>query len=178
MPLPNIGTFLVTAKYKIIAGVAAIALIAGGGFAVYEIGLHKGMNQSAVAIASYEGKIQKLNADLEAKSGKVTEKVLTEYKDRVVEHTQVVYKNHDVIHTVVPSQYTLSQGWVYSHNQSAAGAVIDASKASNATPSQTTDRSGLEQVTDNYGICHANADKLTALQSWVKQQEELRDASK
>lgn len=166
------------AQYKaqlIMAGVAVAALAIAIG-ATYQIAYNKGLNVSKVEIAQYQGKVEKLGKELITAQGKVTTVIQTEYLDRVVERDRIVYKNRDIIVTQVPEQYTLSQGWVYAHDEAALGRQIDPTMAANTNPSGITDRAALNLVADNYGnVCRANADQLTSLQAWIRQQKEANE---
>jgi hypothetical protein len=155
---------------------AALAVLAIAFGATYNIAYNKGLNVSQVQIAEYQGKVQKLNSDLKAAQGKVTTRIQTQYLDRVVERERIVYRNRDVIVTQVPEQYILSQGWVDAHDASARGKMLEPEIAANAFPSGYSDREILEIVTSNYGeVCRANADQLTALQTWVTEQRKVNE---
>lgn len=166
------------AKYKvqlIMAG-AALAVLAIAFGATYNIAYNKGLNVSEVEITRYEGQVNDLRGQLTAAQGKVTTVIQTEYLDRVVERERIVYRNRDVIVNQVPEQYILSQGWVYAHDQSALGRPIEPEIAANAFPSGITDKEAVSLVADNYGnVCRANADQLTSLQNWIREQEKVNE---
>jgi hypothetical protein len=159
----------------IIAGVATAALAIAFG-ATYNIAYNNGLNVSKVEIVAYEGKVEKLNAALKDAQSRATTRIQTQYLDRVVERERIVYRNRDVIVTQVPEQYILSQGWVDAHDASVRNTAIEPEIAANAFPSGYTDRDILEVITRNYGqVCLANADQLTALQSWVTEQRKVNE---
>ena len=166
------------AKFRdqlIMAG-AAVAVLAVAFGATYNIAYNKGLNVSKVEIAEYQGKVQKLNADLLTARNSVTTRIQTEYLDRVVERERIVYRNRDIIVTQVPEQYILSQGWVDAHDASVRNETLEPEIAANAFPSGYTDRDVLEVISRNYGqVCLANADQLTALQRWVTEQGKVNE---
>jgi len=150
-----------------------LAVVVGS---AYTVGYNKGENVSRVAISQYEGKIQKLNADLAKAQGKVDVRVVTQYKDRVEYIDHVVYKNRDVIHTVVPEQFTLSKGWIYAYNQSVRGAVVDPKLASDAAPSTVSEMRALaDTIAPNNGICLATGEQLKSLQQWINESADARE---
>jgi hypothetical protein len=140
--------------------------------ATWYIGYTKGSNISKVEIAKYEGRVNKLNADLATAHGKVDVRVVTEYKDRVntIDHT--VYQTRDVIRTKVVPQFNFSKGWVYAYNQSVLGLPVDPTLASDASPSPTSDLVALlDTLVPNNGICLANSAQLAALQQTILERE-------
>jgi hypothetical protein len=163
-------------RVQLIMAGAAVAVLAIAFGATYNVAYNKGLNVSKVAIESYQGQVNELRGKLTKAQGRVTTVIQTEYLDRVVERERIVYQNRDVIVTQVPEQYILSQGWIYAHNQAANGQEINPSLASNTLPSTITDRIALNLVADNYGnVCRANADQLTSLQAWIRQQKEVNE---
>lgn len=155
---------------------AALAVLAIAFGATYNIAYNKGLNVSEVKISEYEGKVQKLNADLLTAQATVTTKIQTEYLDRVVERERIVYRNREVIITQVPEQYILSQGWVDAHDATVRNEELEPEIAANAFPSGYTDREVLQVIARNYGeVCRANADQLTALQAWITEQRKVNE---
>lgn len=153
---------------KIIGFLAAIAALIGGCIYLYISGKNAGIGIANERISAYETKIQDLNTKLAQKEIIVRERVITEYHTKEIIRTQVEYKNRDIIKTVVPEQYKLSQGWVYAHDQAAQGLNIDPSLASNPAPSNITDRNALNVVANNYNLKNRNDDRLEALQKYIR----------
>ena len=163
-------------RTQLIMAGAAVAVLAVAFGATYNIAYNKGLNVSQVQIAEYEGKVQKLNADLKTAQSNVTTRIQTEYIDRVVERERIVYRNREVIVTQVPEQYILSQGWVDAHDATVRNEELEPEIAANAFPSGYTDREVLQVIARNYGqVCLANADQLTALQRWVTEQGKVNE---
>lgn len=172
--LPNlakIGGFISSIKWWLIGGLAVLAVLSVGTIVVYNKGYSNGENTGKAAIARYEAQVLKLRDEVKTAQSKITERVLTEYRDRIVEHEKIVYVNRDVIVNNVPEQHLLSNGWVYAHNQSALGRAIDPALAADPTPAMVTDREALGIVDNNYAQCIANADRLDALQKWNREIE-------
>lgn len=175
--LANFGQFLASIKGWLIGGLALIAVLSVGTIVVYNKGYSNGEDTAKTALARYELQVKNLKDKIQLAQSKVTEKVLVEYKDRIVEHEKIVYVNRDVIKENVPEQHLLSQGWVYAHNQSALGRAIDPTLAADPTPAMVTDREALGTVDSNYAQCIANADRLDALQKWSREIEATSNPS-
>ena len=161
----SIGT-----KLALIGGILAFLLAVGGG--VYWTGYTKGHSESKVAIAQYEAKSAQLDAKIKGVHNISDVRYVTQYKDRVVVETKTVTQNHDVIKYRVPEQFKFSNGWVYAYNQSVQGLPIDEAKASDATASWVSDRTGLNYINDNNGICRINSAQLDNLIAAIKAREE------
>lgn len=171
--MSNILTSIAGAKMWIIGGVAAAAVLAAGAGTLYYVAYNKGLQVSKTEISKYEGKVAELNQKITEAQGKTTTEYQTQYLDRVVERERVVYRNREVIVSAVPEQYMLSEGWVYAHDQAAQGKPIYPNLAASPAPSRFSDLAGLKLATENYSICQANADQLTAFQNWWKAQQEV-----
>lgn len=160
----------ISAKLLVIG--AIIALFAS----TYFIGKNNGENTSRVEIAQYEGKVADLNRRLIIEQGKVDVKVVTKYVERVAYVDRVVYKNRDIVRTVVPEQFAFSKGWVHAYNQSVLGRPIDPILAGDATPSTTSDMRALaDTILPNNGICLATAEQLRSLQQLITEREAARE---
>lgn len=105
------------------------------------------------------------------KQGAVTERAVTEFRDRVLrikEDTVTVTK--EIERHVPPSaDPVLAAGWVRVHD-AAAGAISEAAaRADDAAPAIASS-TALRGVVGNYGTCNENAAQLIALQQWVRWQ--------
>lgn len=112
------------------------------------------------------------------KRGEVTEKVVTRYV-KVEGETRVVTNTieKEVIRYENPG-YCLDAAWGELHDDSAANTVSDPAGRADDTSRAPTAAGALETVTANYAACHRTADKLDALQAWVKGQESVGLADK
>lgn len=147
---------------KIGAATVFVLLLISG---VYKIGYEAGKIETA------ESMQEQVNYWKE-QSGKVTEKIVIEYQDRVKEVIKWRTKNVEVI-KVVPSVCELPHGWVHVHDSSAQGRDADPARAINDTPSGIEDVEALGTIVENYAACHENSEKLIALQQWIRDQEQL-----
>jgi len=155
-----------TTEVKKVSKASAFAvfglLLIGG---VYKIGYEAGKIETA------EG-MQKQVEYWKEQSGKVTEKIVIEYVDRVKEIVKWRTKNVEII-KLVPSVCELPHGWVHVHDRSAEGRDADATRAINDTSSGIKDTEALGTIVENYASCHENREQLLALQSWIREQQQL-----
>lgn len=173
MSLTSIGTKLAMHKAKLITGAAVLAALVIAIGASYHMGYTKGEAQADFQIASYKADVQKLRADLLSAQGTVTERIVTEYVPQVIERTRIVTRNQEVIKEVVPAQWTLSKGWIYAYNQTVLGEPIDPDLAMNEEPSGIYDSTALDVIGQNNAIANENIAQQTALQQWIREQEEV-----
>jgi hypothetical protein len=158
----------ISMKTKLIGGGLLALLVAGLlAFAFLRV-YNAGVSQANHKVTQYEQKIDKLNTELAKKEVIVRERIFNHYYTKQIVRTKVEYKNRDVIRTVVPEQFKLSEGWIHAHDQSAKGEEIDPILAANSAPSEVSDRSALIAVTDNYNIANRNADQMEALQKYIR----------
>lgn len=153
---------------------AALLAIAGAFYATYNQAYKAGVGVAATQLTEYKNKSLALSKKLAEAQTKVDTRVVTEYKDRISYVDRVVYKNRTIIDSVVPEQFKLSNGWIYAYNQSAIGAEIDPTKASDAYMSNVSDKAALSAIAGNNGICLSNQAQLDALQKWILETEASR----
>ncbi len=146
-----------------IGAFAVFCLLLIGG--VYKIGYEAGKIETAESM-------QKQVEYWKEQSGKVTEKIVIEYVDRVEEIVKWRTKNVEVI-KLVPSGCELSDGWVSVHDSSAEGRDADPTRAADDTPSGIKDTEALGTIVENYASCHENREQVIALQSWIREQQQL-----
>ena len=109
---------------------------------------------------------------VEVKQAEVTERVVTQYVDRVRtvrEAGETIIKEVPVH---VPAQCDadgrLPAGWRVLHDAAASGQPADAARAADAQP--VAPDTAAATVARNYGTCRETAEQLTALQQWVREQ--------
>jgi hypothetical protein len=140
--------------------------------ALVVFGWVKGNEHGTRKLTDYQAE-QALQAQkIIVKQGAVTERVIKEYievqgKTRTV--TQEVQKEVTRYVETAP-RLVLDADWVRLHDRAALGAISEAPGSADGAGGETTSPEALQTVTDNYGACHRNADKLTALQEWVREQ--------
>ena len=148
-------------------------LVAASYGAAYMKGRGDGWDKrEAQAVAEAKETSKQLEA-LALNRGKVTERVVTQYKDRVkivkVQGEEVVRE----IERLIPSDACVLDGGFRSlHDAAVTGRFPEAATGAN-------DASGVPQdvaartVIENYAIAKQNAEQLAALQDWVRQQSEV-----
>lgn len=151
---------MIPLPYKLLAGAAMLA-------GVFFYGYMKGSAYADAELARYGQKQAELVAQLEKKNTEISTQVVTEYVDRVNTIREKEYVYRDLAQTVVPSQFTMSNGWVYTHDTSARADNADPARASDATPSGITDTTALVGIIGNYSRCQQNAEQLRQLQQWI-----------
>lgn len=110
----------------------------------------------------------------------VTERVVEKFRDRIVKvkgETQVIIKEVD---RYVPptADVRLPFGWRLLHDAATTGAVPPPTKGLDVTAPDVGAAFALTRVVGNYGTCRATAEKLIALQSWVREQYETTNGEK
>jgi hypothetical protein len=153
--------------YKIL--IAVVAILGAFGYG-YLKGIQSGNEKIKLFQAKAEAQYHELQAAYEKAKNSVNEKIVTEYVDRIVYVTKWRTKNVEIVKEV-PSNCELSAGWVHVHDSAAEGRNADSTAAADGASSEIKDTEALATVVDNYGTCAANAERLTALQNWVKDQQ-------
>lgn len=151
---------LATFPYKV--AFIALAIVSAGG-AGYVKGSGDATNKAQKQVIESLTKTIKLEQKLDDVKSTIT----TEYVDRirVVKEKETIYENTAT--TYVPSQFNVSNGWVYLHDTAAKAGDADGARASDATASDIKDNQALATVVTNYSVCLQNAQQLTSLQKWI-----------
>ena len=131
------------------------------------VGYVKGLEKSKQVIAEYEAKANAQIAELEKKNSEISNKVITEYVDKVRTVKEKEYVYRDQAQTVVPSRAELSSGWVYLHDASAKGLPAVPARSADEASSGIKDNVALGTIVGNYSVCIQNAQQLTGLQRWI-----------
>lgn len=151
---------MIPLPYKLLAGAAMLA-------GVFFYGYMKGSAYADAELARYGQRQAELTAELEKKNSEISTQVVTEYVDRVQVVKEKEYVYRDLAQTVVPSQFTMSNGWVYTHDASARADNADPARASDETSSGIADTTALVGIIGNYSRCQQNAQQLASLQKWI-----------
>jgi hypothetical protein len=162
---------MIPLPYKLLAGAA---LMAG----VFFYGYMKGSAYADAELARFGQKNAELVADLEKKNTEITTQVVTEYVDRVQTIKEKEYVYRDIAQNVVPSQFTMSNGWVYTHDASARADNADPARASDETSSGIADTTALVGILGNYSRCQQNAQHILSLQKWISDNKEAVEKAK
>ena len=154
--------------YKLIA---IVALIVG----VFFYGYTKGSAYAEAELARFAAEKSKQIAELEKQNSAISTQVVTEYVDRVNTIREKEYVYRDVAQNDVPSQYIMSNGWVYTHDISATTGNADSTRASDASPSGVADNTALLTIISNYSTCQQNTEQLRQLQQWIIENKDAVD---
>lgn len=109
---------------------------------------------------------------VQVKQVEVTERVVTQYVDRV----RVVREQADAVIREVPvyvptkcdADGRLPAGWRVLHDAAASGRAASTSDAADAQP--VAPDAAAATVAANYGTCRETSEQLIALQQWVREQ--------
>jgi len=112
-------------------------------------------------------------AAVRARQAQATVKIVTEYVDRV----RIVREKGDTIIKEVPvyvpvqadAACTINRGFVRLHDAAAAGELPTAPADADAPTAGLALSAVAATVAANYQTCHENAERLRALQGWVRQ---------
>jgi len=113
---------------------------------------------------------------VQVKQAEVTERIVTQYVDRV----RVVRETADAVIREVPvyvpqscdADGRLPAGWRVLHDAAASGRAASTSTDADAQP--VAPDTAAATVARNYGTCRETAEQLTALQQWVREQAAVR----
>ena len=110
------------------------------------------------------------------KQGAVTERVVTKYvkvqgRTRVITNT---IEREVVRYAAQNTTSCLDTDWGRLHDAAAIGAVSEAPGAADGATGAPKASAAIQTITENYGACHRNAEKLTALQQWVLLQSQTK----
>lgn len=159
---------------KLVAAGLLLAALVG----LYGLGHHRGA-ASVQAQWDKQARAEAMAAQIQVdKSELVSQMVVDHYIDRV----QIVLAQGAVITKEVPvyvtptadARCTVPVGFVRLHDAAAQGQSLPAAPvAAVDAPSGLALSAVASTVAGNYGICRATAERLSALQDWVKRQHEV-----
>lgn len=172
---------LIPPQYKLLAYIIIVVVVLGIASGMGAKVAHTFTKNHYVAIITKmeaeDAKLRAANAELtiklNAEIANIKERVITKYVDRikVVKEKEYVYR--DQATNVVPDRTELSNGWVYLHDAAAAGTDAESTRSADDTGSGVKANQALSVVAENYSICNANAEQLTALQQYVREVEKI-----
>lgn len=113
----------------------------------------------------------KSSAAISALDAKTAEKIKT-IKEKVYVTKEVIRK---VAGPQIDAVCTLPISSVVQHDASSQNTVATGTGATDGAPSGIAASKLLETVTENYGICHENAEKLKAWQQWYLEQKRIHE---
>lgn len=140
---------------------AVLAAVAGWGYM-------KGVER----LYSYQAEQAKQAVKIIVKQGEVTERVMVKYV-KVQARTRVVTETveKEVVRYVEKNTGNcLDPEWGRLHDAAASNTVPEPAGGADATPGASE---AIKTVTENYGACNRTANRLTALQEWVTEQQKV-----
>jgi len=153
-------------------------IYAGVVIGIFAAGWFKGNAHGTQKLTDYQGKQAIEAVRIVTRQGAVTERVVTEYRDRAAKTRTVTETIEKEVTKYVESKpltlsCTLDATWVRLHD-AAAGALPNASASTDDPATGPTAASALPTITGNYRTYQEVADRLRGLQAWVKGQGEVR----
>ena len=122
------------------------------------------------------------DARVEKAQAQAAVQVVTEYVDRVKIVRQAGETIIKEVPVYVPAQAdaacVVPRGFVRLHDAAAQGVVPEPTGNSDAAPAGVALSAVAGTVAENYTACRANAEQLSALQSWILQMKESADAGR
>ena len=149
--------------------IAAATMLAA---ALFSAGLYVGHKWGVSSCYEATIEAQRHTIETGVKQAVVSDKTVTEYVDRV----QIVQgKSREIIREVkvyVQDTCTLSGGFRLLHDSAIYNELPDSTRIADA---ETISVEAVAQtVIENYQACNINSETLSSLQSWVKEQSEIR----
>lgn len=151
---------------------AVVFLLAGAvGF-----GYMKGVAAGDRAMLEYKANAEKQISELKEQNTEISNQVTTEFVDRTntIREREVIYR--DAANKMEP-QHDLSNGWIHLHDAAARLVNPDMQLASDMSPSGVMDNTALAVVMSNYAVCKQNAEQLTSLQKWIRENQAAVEAA-
>lgn len=169
IPIAPLFALLKGADWIRIAVYASLALAIVG--LIWGHGYHKGSQR----LFDYQVQQAQEAVKVVVKQGEVTERVVTRYV-KVKGDTQDVTRTIEkevVRYAANNSSYCLDADWGRLHDGAALNAVPQAAGPPDGPRGAPTAAGALEAVTESYAACHRTADRLDALQHWVREQHRV-----
>jgi hypothetical protein len=172
LSLIQFGTSILGQWQRILVYGVLILSVVG---AIWFHGYHKGV----LRLYDYQAKQANEAVKLIVKQGKVTERVVTKYITQVRYKTDVITKTveKEVVRYVQAGidSCPISRAGVMLHNSAASNTVPDTAGTTDGTPSEVKASTLIQTCTANYATYHETADRLRALQEWIKLQQEVAE---
>lgn len=162
-----------TGPYALIAKWAVLGLLC---LALFAFGWVKGDEHGTQKLVDYVAGQVKEAVRINTARQAATAKVVTEYvqvagKTEVV--TQTITKEVFKYADANPG-YCLDAAWGRLHDAAALNTVPEPGPAPDGAGGAPKAAAALDAVTGNYAACHRTADRLDALQGWVRAQQAVK----
>lgn len=152
-------------------GVILVAVLAFGAYSWF-----KGNEHGTQKLLDYQARQLVASVEINRKRAEVSERVVTRYV-KVKGETETVtrYVEKEVVkYAQINPGYCLDALWRVQHDHAAANAVPGAAAKPDGSRGAPKAAEALEGVTENYAGCHRTADRLDALQEWVREQRKVK----
>ena len=164
-------TFLLSPLFR---WFAIFFLILASYFAAYWKGRVVGWNMREEKVAEESRQVVAQMAAIAAKRATITERVVTQYVDRI----KVIRGRNETIVQVVKEfvpvdDCLLDPRWRVLHDAAASNVFPPTPEGTDGT-GQSTQADAIATVAENYARYHEVATRLGALQQWVREQSSLR----
>jgi hypothetical protein len=158
------------------AWAARLAIYAALVAAIFGFGWVKGDEHGTEKLTEYVGAQAKQSAAVVVKQGAVTEKVVDHYIQVAGKTKTVVqYVDREVTKYAESNPGNcLDAEWRRLHDAAATNTIPGPAGGSDAARGAPTAAQALSTTTGNYGACNRTADRLDALQAWVRGQGKVR----
>jgi hypothetical protein len=158
--------------YAMFARMAVVAIILVSAFGT---GWVKGNQHGTKKLTDYQGAQAVESIKVVTRQGEVTEREVTKYvnvagKTKVVTETIEKEVTKYVDSKPLALACMLDNRWVRLHDAAALGTVPPAASADDATAGTVSAAQALPGITSNYAAGNRTADRLEALQGWVREQ--------
>jgi hypothetical protein len=167
--IPALGFLVGNWQRFLIYGLVVVAFLGTFGMWCYM----KGRS----ALHEYKGRLAVEAAKVIVKQGAVSEKILTKYvKVKGETQVKIEFRDREVIRYEQANldQCPLSTAFVSLHNSAAANTIPETSSVVDGTSSGIKTSEALSTIQTNYSTYHQTANRLRALQEWVREQEKVR----
>lgn len=139
--------------------------------AVSVVWMH-GFSRGERKLFEYQAEQARAAVPVIVRQGAVTERIITKYRDRIVQVKGETVTIEKEIPVYVPpsADCVLPRGWVLLHDAAATRAVPPAPGGVDVTTPAVAASEALRGVVENYGTCHIVRSQLIALQEWLRWQ--------
>lgn len=144
----------------VIAAVVFLASVIGA----HELGVYRTNKVRNAEIAAIKSELETKVAQAQAKAAEVRERVVIQYKDRIVRIRETAPEVAHEIQVIRELPCRVPAEWVRLHN---AGAGLDP-EAPGGSDGTASCADAIETVRENYRIAREEIAKLEALQAWAK----------
>lgn len=135
-----------------------------------------GYTRGELLLSEYRADQARASVALVIKQGETTERVVTRYIKVQAESQNVeeAVKKGVEAYAAANAGMCLDAAWRGLHDRAATNSIPEPGPATDDPAGAPTAATALETVTFNYAACHRTADRLDALQAWVREQQKVK----